>query len=147
MVISYEHTENFFVEWENWCKLVVKGHNNQNLQSTPSAKYLNNIYLEQELVLGEPLHGFEEVGGEGQLVAELLLAAQQDGMVVPHLRQRALGALHVLTIPAARRTVLNHKYKSFVNLILNCQLDYVCKENMSFKSNCNCFYNIALPLK
>ena len=65
-------------------------------------------------------------------MAELLLAAQQDGVVVPHLGQRALGTLHVLTIPATRRTLLNHKYKSFVNLILNCQLDYVCREKYEF---------------
>ena len=55
--------------------------------------------LEEELVLGEPLHGLEEVGGEGQLVAELPLAAQPDGVVVPDLAQGRLGALHVLTVP------------------------------------------------
>ena len=58
-----------------------------------------NTFLEQELVLGEPLHGLEEVRGERQLVTQLPLAAKQDRVVVPHLAQRTLGTLHVLTIP------------------------------------------------
>lgn len=56
--------------------------------------------LEQELIFGESLHWFEKVGGEGQLMAQLLLTGEQDGMIVPHLRESTLGTLHVLTIPA-----------------------------------------------
>ena len=58
-----------------------------------------NTFLEQELVLGEPLHGLEKVRGERQLVTQLPLAAKQDRMVVSNLAQRTLGTLHVLTIP------------------------------------------------
>ena len=56
--------------------------------------------LEQELIFGESLHWFEKVGGEGELMAQLLLTGEQDGMIVPHLRESTLGTLHVLTIPA-----------------------------------------------
>lgn len=63
-------------------------------------------FLEQELVLGKPLHRLEEVGGERQLVAELSLAAQQDRVVVPDLTQGALGTLHVLTVPAIQKYTL-----------------------------------------
>ena len=54
--------------------------------------------LEQELILCQPLHWLEKIRGKRQLMSQLLLTAQQDGMVISHLRQGCLGRLHVLTV-------------------------------------------------
>ena len=41
--------------------------------------------LEQELIFCESLHWFEKVRGEGELMTELPLTGEQDGMVVSDL--------------------------------------------------------------
>ena len=54
--------------------------------------------LEQQLILCQPLHRLEKIRRKRQLMSQLLLTAQQDGMVISHLRQGCLGRLHVLTV-------------------------------------------------
>ena len=52
------------------------------------------------MVLGESLYRFEKVGGERQLVTQLLLTVDQEGMVLTDLGHGGVGVVHVLTVSA-----------------------------------------------
>ena len=43
--------------------------------------------LQQQLVLGQPLHRLQQIRAEGQLVAQVFLAAEEDGMIVTNISQ------------------------------------------------------------
>ena len=64
-------------------------------------------HLEKQLVLGEPLDRFEEVGGEREAVAEVSLTAHHQRVVVPHLGDGSAGCLHVLTVSENNLTCRN----------------------------------------
>ena len=52
------------------------------------------------MVLGESLYRFEKVGGERQLVTQLLLTVDQEGMVLTDLGHGGVGVVHVLAVSA-----------------------------------------------
>lgn len=54
--------------------------------------------LQQQLILGDPLNGLEEVGSERQLVAELLLAGREKLRLALYLLAQPLGPRDILAI-------------------------------------------------
>ena len=55
-------------------------------------------YLEEQLVLGEPLDRFQEVRGERKLVAQLSLAVLEYRVLLHQLLHSHPGRLHVATV-------------------------------------------------